>query len=96
MLLFATTTYAHLCGTHTHTAYRYVVVSVVEVVANCAGLPPDVIGVTILAVGTSAPDTFGSVIAAKKVPTHMASNTLCEHPQHPQHNMTRANARALV
>ena len=50
----------------------YVMVMLVEKVAHCLEIPTDIIGVTVLAVGTSAPDCIGSILVARKGKGDMA------------------------
>jgi Ca2+/Na+ antiporter len=54
------------------TPTRYLLVTLVEHWATCLNIPTDIVGVTVLAVGTSAPDCIGSVLVAKKGKVNMA------------------------
>jgi Ca2+/Na+ antiporter len=47
-------------------------VTLVEHWAACLNIPTDIVGVTVLAIGTSAPDCIGSVLVAKKGKVNMA------------------------
>lgn len=50
----------------------FALVEVVEGLAHCEHIPIDVIGVTVLAVGTSALDCMGSILVARKGKIDMA------------------------
>jgi len=52
--------------------FSYVMVDWAEVVGNTIGIPADIMGLTVLAAGTSVPDLFSSVIVARRGQGDMA------------------------
>lgn len=54
------------------TGLSWVLVDYAVVFANAVGIPPVIVGLTILAAGTSAPDLIASVVVAKKGHGNMA------------------------
>jgi len=53
-------------------AFSYFMVDWAEIVGNTIGVPPDIMGLTVLAAGTSVPDLLSSVIVARRGQGDMA------------------------
>jgi len=53
-------------------AFSYLMVNWAEIIGNTAGIPPVVMGLTVLAAGTSVPDLLSSVIVARRGSGDMA------------------------
>jgi Ca2+/Na+ antiporter len=53
-------------------AFSYFMVDWAELVGNTIGVPPDIMGLTVLAAGTSVPDLLSSVIVARRGQGDMA------------------------